>query len=121
MHRPAGARSALKPRCRGQTQMSHEKQGKDPKSNVIPIRSAPAATSTRRAHHVVPVDEARTRVGEIPIELSVQTADGVDELGEELGETFVANVTGADDAAMEDLAEDAAEEAQSREVVPRRK
>ena len=51
-------------------------------------------------HHVVPVDELRTRVGETPCALGIDSPEGVDELGEELGEEFVKNVTGADDAAM---------------------
>jgi hypothetical protein len=55
-----------------------------------------------RVQHVVAVDEARERAEvESPIALSIKTADGVDEVGEELGETYVEGVTGADDAATE--------------------
>jgi hypothetical protein len=54
----------------------------------------------------VEVDEARERVGEDPVALGLETPDGVDEVGEELGETYVENVTGADDAATEHRSED---------------
>jgi hypothetical protein len=69
--------------------------------------------TTQRPHrepgevrHEVEIDEARERVGDPPRPLGLETADGVDEVGEELGETFVENVTGADDAATAHRSED---------------
>ncbi len=64
----------------------------------------------RVASHSAAVDEPRTRVGESAEALNLDTPDGVDVLGEELGETFVENVTGADDAAMEQSAARTTEE-----------
>ena len=47
----------------------------------------------------VEIDEARERVGE-PLEaFHLETSEGTDALAEQLGEEFVENVTGADDAA----------------------
>ena len=69
--------------------------------------------TTQRPHqepaevrHEVEIDEARERVGDPPRPLGLEPADGADEVGEELGETFVENVTGADDAATAHRSED---------------
>jgi hypothetical protein len=59
----------------------------------------------KRVRHAVEIDEERTRVGERASALSVDTGAGVDELGEELGEAWVENVTGADDASNDHRAE----------------
>jgi hypothetical protein len=66
---------------------------------------APRPPSPRIAH-AVEVDEARERVAGGNEVLGLDSSDGVDEIGEELGETFVENVTGADDAATEHRAVD---------------
>lgn len=50
------------------------------------------------------------RVGESANALSIETANGADELGEQLGEIFVENITGADDAAMDRSAMETIEE-----------
>ena len=60
----------------------------------------------RRVAHAVEVDEARERLPGSEEVLGLEVSDGVDEIGEELGETFVENVTGADDAATEHRATD---------------
>jgi hypothetical protein len=54
----------------------------------------------------VEVDEARERVAESHQDLGLEASDGVEEIGEELGQTYVENVTGADDAATEHRATD---------------
>jgi hypothetical protein len=59
-----------------------------------------------RITHAVEVDEARERVAASHEVLGLEVSDGVDEIGEELGETYVENVTGADDAATEHRATD---------------
>jgi hypothetical protein len=60
----------------------------------------------RRIIHAVEVDEARERLAGSREVLGLDASDGVDEIGDELGETFVENVTGADDAATEHRATD---------------
>ena len=75
-------------------------------SNNPGQKHAPQPTANH-VHHVVEVDEARIRFGESAKALSIETPDGVDELGQELGQTYVEDVTGADDAAMEHGAEEA--------------
>jgi hypothetical protein len=60
----------------------------------------------RRTAHAVEVDEARERLPGSHEVLGLDVSDGVDEIGKELGETFVENVTGADDAATEHRATD---------------
>ena len=63
------------------------------------------ARASKQIRHRAAVDETRERASESPNALSIETPDGVDELGEELGETFVEGVTGSDDAAMEHRAD----------------
>jgi hypothetical protein len=73
-----------------------------------PIKAAVKArprAQVKRVRHEVETDEERTRVGEDARALSVDTGAGVDELGEELGEAWVENVTGADDASNDHRAE----------------
>ena len=53
------------------------------------------------------LDEPVAHVGEGPEVLQLEVVGAADdEIWEELGETFVENVTGADDAATEHLAEE---------------
>jgi len=65
-----------------------------------------ARPAQKHVRQAVATDEARARVGEDPRAYSIETTHGVDALGEELGETFVEDVTGADDAATEHRADD---------------
>jgi hypothetical protein len=58
----------------------------------------------RRIRHRVEVDEPSPTVGTGPEDLALGVPAG-EEIWEELGETFVENVTGADDAASERRAE----------------
>jgi hypothetical protein len=58
----------------------------------------------------VEVDEARPHVGEGAEVLDLDTVAANDELWEELGESFVENVTGADDAATEHRTEEPTED-----------
>jgi hypothetical protein len=58
--------------------------------------------------HEVEVDEPRERLGEGPEVLGLDASDGTDEIGEERAETFLENVTGADDAATEHRDEETA-------------
>jgi hypothetical protein len=62
--------------------------------------------SSGRITHEVEVDEARERVAGDHEVLRLDVSEGVDEIGEELGATYVENVTGADDAATEHRATD---------------
>jgi len=88
---------------------SKAKRGRSTRST--PKKRSRAAAPTRTTHrkktrrapvrNTVEVDEARERVGEREPALGPATVAGVGELGEELGEAFVENVTGADDAATE--------------------
>jgi hypothetical protein len=64
----------------------------------------------RRIRHRVEVDEPLPPAGTGPEVLKLGVPDGADEIWEELGETFVENVTGADDAATERRAEADSEE-----------
>jgi hypothetical protein len=85
------------------------------KRHVKPIKTpaAPARARTKppvhrkTVRHQVEVDEPAPRLDG---EAAVKPA-GVDALGEELGEAFVENLTGADDAATEHRAEDTTDEA----------
>ena len=62
-----------------------------------PAKKAPAAR--RRP---VEIDEPRQRAGDDREQaFNLETSDGTDALAEELGEEFVENVTGANDAAAE--------------------
>lgn len=61
--------------------------------------------------HVVEVDEARERVGEALEAFHLETSEGTEPLAEELGEEYVENVTGADDAASQHRVEEQVEEA----------
>jgi hypothetical protein len=54
----------------------------------------------------VEVDESRERLGEGRETMRLESPDGVDDVGEEMGEAFVENVTGADDAATEHRSDD---------------
>ena len=93
-----------------------------PSRSKVPLkRTAAKASSGKRSprrapvvhgrvRHVVAVDEPRERVGESAKALSIETANGVDELGEQLGEMFVENITGADDAATDRSAMETTEE-----------
>lgn len=58
----------------------------------------------------VDVDEPRQTAGSTDGAFELEGDDGVDPLAEELGEEFVENVTGADDAASENRAERLPEE-----------
>jgi hypothetical protein len=58
--------------------------------------------------HEVEIDEPRERLGEGPEVLGLDASEGTDEIGEERAETFLENVTGADDAATEHRSEDTA-------------
>jgi hypothetical protein len=74
--------------------------------------SAPAPAVRRQIRNPVEVDEAREKaLVEDAVALTVRTQNGTDELAEVLGEGFVENVTGANDAINEErevkIAEDA--------------
>lgn len=64
-----------------------------------PAPKKPAAK--KQIRHEVETDEPRERLGNGPETIGLQTSEGIDALAEELGEEFVENVTGADDAASE--------------------
>ena len=64
-----------------------------------PAAKKPAAK--KQIRHEVEIDEPRERLGSGPETIGLQTSEGTDSLAEELGEEFVENVTGADDAASE--------------------
>jgi hypothetical protein len=94
--------------------MTMKKRSKEPMKKQVMAKSSsgmsyPPSPAPKRVRHVVAVDEARERVDEDQL-LSIETPDGVDELGEELGETYVEDVTGADDAATEHRAVDTLED-----------
>lgn len=79
-----------------------------PKPKPTPWKSKSSPTSGRApVRHAVAIDEPRATVSEHPRELSIRTAQGVDPLAEELGESWVQNVTGADDASSERRGDDA--------------
>jgi hypothetical protein len=69
-------------------------------------RKVGAGPPNGRVTHEVEVDEARERVAGSYEVLGLEVSDGADEVGEELGATYVENVTGADDAATEHRASD---------------
>lgn len=72
------------------------------KKHVKPSHAPLAPARARKeVRHVVEIDEPAPRVGEGAEVSILKTAEGVDPLGEELGEAFVENLTGADDAATE--------------------
>ena len=64
----------------------------------------------KRSMREVAIDEARERVGASLEAFHLGTSEGTDALAEELGEEFVQNVTGADDAAAENRDAQAEEE-----------
>lgn len=66
-----------------------------------PKSSKAKPVAEKQIRHPVEIDEPRERLGNGPETLGLQTSEGVDALAEELGEEFVENVTGADDAASE--------------------
>jgi hypothetical protein len=66
---------------------------------------APRPPSGRIAH-AVEVDQVRERVAGGHEVLGLDPSDGVEEVGEELAETYLENVNGADDAATEHRATD---------------
>ena len=77
------------------------------REEAIEAQTGGADSSLR---HEVEIDEARERAGE-PLEaFHLETSEGTDSLAEELGEEFVENVTGADDAATQHRAEPTEEE-----------
>ncbi len=64
--------------------------------------STPNAAPARRVKKDVEIDEPRQRAGDDrETAFKLQTSEGTDALAEELGEEFVENVTGANDAAAE--------------------
>ena len=73
-------------------------------------KKAAPAPARKLIRHVVAVDEARERAEVTAKNLSLETPDGVDEVGEELAETFLEDATGADDAATEHRAENTVED-----------
>ena len=92
--------------------MATRRSSKEPTKRRVATKVGDAKKHTaqpaqRHARQAVAIDEARARVGEDPRAYSIKTPHGVDALGEELGETFVEDVTGADDAATEHRADDA--------------
>ena len=70
----------------------------------LPARSAPR----KLVRHEVEIDEPAAR---LEGEAAVQNPPSIDALGEELGEEFVENLTGADDAATDDRAKVTSDEA----------
>src|SRR5688572_22716107 len=61
-----------------------------------------ARPATRRPRHPVEIDEPRQWAGDGNEQaFQLETSEGTDALAEELGEEFVENVTGANDAASE--------------------
>lgn len=93
--KPVSRRTAMAPRIR-----TERKETED-----LPVLTASGEPN------VVEVDEARERLGD-PEEKAFQlsSAEGVEPLAEQLGEAFVSNVTGADDAAEEFRDEETIEE-----------
>lgn len=67
------------------------------------VRAAPR----KRVRHEVEIDEPAPI---LPGEAALKNPQALDSLGEELGEEFVENLTGADDAATESRAEDTTDE-----------
>jgi hypothetical protein len=85
----------------------HDKQSVKKRATHNQVRKVGApGPSSGRITHEVEVDEARERVVGSNEKLGLEVSGGVDEIGEELGATYVENVTGADDAATEHRAID---------------
>lgn len=69
------------------------------------------AVSKKRVRKAVEVDEPRQRAGDVrETAFQLKTAEGTDALAQELGEEFVENVTGANDAASEHRDSDSLDE-----------
>ena len=70
-------------------------------------KSSSRSTARKTVRREVAVDEPAPR---LEGEAALKRAPGVDDLGEELGEAFVENLTGADDAATQHRAEETTDE-----------
>ncbi len=83
---------------------------KAPVSKKKTVAKAPAKKAPAARRRAVEIDEPRQRAGDDREQAFIlETSEGTDALAEELGEEFVENVTGANDAASEHR-EDTADE-----------
>jgi hypothetical protein len=89
-------------RQRRHVQMDTRHDKRSVKKSATPTRGKVGARgpASGRITHEVEVDEARERAESQEV-LGLEPSDGVDEIGDELGQTYVENVTGADDASTE--------------------
>jgi hypothetical protein len=86
----------------------HVKPTKTPAAPARARAKVPARTAPRKTvRHEVEIDEPAPRVEG---EAAVKDPPRLDSVGRELGEEFVENLTGADDAATEDRAANTTEE-----------
>lgn len=91
-------RSAIKTAKKGSRSRARTSS---PRQSIGIRRAAAPERPEAKIQNEVEIDEARERLGEGPEALRLQTSEGTDALAEQLGEEFVENVTGADDAASE--------------------
>jgi hypothetical protein len=104
---PAGKRRAIKTAKKGSRSRARTNS---PRQSISARRAAAPERPEADIQHEVEIDEARERLGEAPEAFSLQTPEGTDSLAEQLGEEFVENVTGADDAASENRDSDTPED-----------